>query len=171
MVGRAQPELRRRVRDDAIQVHGLGIQRHPAGLHPIEIEHVGDEPREATGIFVDIGGVLPHHRHREVLVAHHFAEPLNTGERCAELVTYDRHELAPQLTELLDLAVRLARRAVRRSSANAESASVARTSAASSIRACIRSKIGSASRNSTRRACAVSPPASALINRAEATTY
>ncbi len=112
MLRRAQAELRRRVDDDAIEVHGLGAQRHPARLHPVEIEHVGNEPGKATGIFVDVAGVLPGLGGREVLVAHELAEALDPGERRAKLVTHDRHEFAPQLAELFDLAIGLAGRPV-----------------------------------------------------------
>ena len=95
MIGRAHPELRRGFRHDLIQIDGLGVKRHPAGFHAVEIEHVGDEAREAAGVFVDVVRVLPHLRYREVVVTHHLAEPLDPRERRPELVTHDGYELAP----------------------------------------------------------------------------
>ena len=83
------------------QVRLLQVQRQPAGLDAVQVEHVVDHAVETVGVLVDVAGVALGLVEGHVLVADHLAETRDADQRGAELMAHQRDELALQPVEAL----------------------------------------------------------------------
>src|SRR5438445_8033643 len=96
---------RDRLHQDVVDVHVRRAQRHSAGLHPVEVEHVADQAVHAVRVIEYVAAVGAHLVRLEPSVADQLAETLDAGQRGAELVAHDAEELALGAVDLLEVDV------------------------------------------------------------------